>query len=1327
MMDITEPHSPAHSSIRSSVSTKQLRGAGLRKVICIACHVVPIIIHSGLFLLYMRNFDYTITRSSRLQVDWGFTFFVLGYEYWICLLRYLTHMLVLMQLFSGEFRLTAVYDTLNAMYGSGAALAALWDQRMTATACSEATVILLYVISVTFLQSHALLALVPTSTDRVNTFVVPALSAWPDATVNTQNWNWPTILSLASKFGQLSPTAIGLGDGFLYDVISPGTTGNGTVTATEVSVTCFLAHELSYGRSVTNEPLIYINATSTLALDAIPWKDQVLYLLDSPLIEGWLNFLLTTGTAENPVIDETTVQGTWYYNSDPAGNSTWSSIDLHFAICNVSLLRQNVTVDAQSNHLLVVPEMPKSSPQWTTISALTSFASEQMVDSGVITMPFETQNLFYTGTRTCFDTIDHYPCSRNTSVGELLLMQLIGMPFSSIIPDVPINITQDTAPGGNQYFNTTPSFTVSKHQMETALSRLYAEVIWIAGELGDSGGGFQRTVAEAEVTQFVSERRLELDYTSNFIALLASCWLLVLIIRIAARGIGPSVQTSNTLSFVWLAKHSQDLTTQFARILHPDDQVLRRAGMFRVGVQDTSQVFAIDDPPDTAGADCASSKTDTKPGVFQLTRHWICGCASASWHQMRSLIFFSLKYKALGSHEETKTRRPNQFVQYWLCMSLHALFAFLNALLFFTTNHYNKQDIVFSVTSHIKTWEFGIRQCIQAYYTLSVAALVYLAQTVTLAHDLARFQSFSSLHDVRNSWRGWVPALVSFRSQFSYPGLTSPTRIFCVFCYLFSLSAISLLRPYIVSPQTYTIITTGSSSTRVAWPDPARNISALDWNVITSAALPSSQTKGVVITGLSGALLYDELSPNPGFGVAVVNATLVDANCSLLPSSFWSNADGSPQDFISVIPWSDKILYADIMTAENYLTFLVTTAMAGSAAVLQTASVSMPWMTYDGSGHEVSSAQVVGYMVACHISLENHAATVDVQSNILLDTTYNPVSSDNQWSIFPGNSPSTDQGLDWIKAPFFAKPFEGTPVEAIYWNNSILPGPCVGSSNGSVCSYTPERLLMGFLNMTQEQIVPTTFNNSTPTFNLSPLELEGALSQYFGMMIWTAAQLGGYKGGFDRATGQVEINQNINNISIHVSRTPLLAALVASFVAMVLIFALAGVAPSDEGFVRGFGVLHTIWLTTRLPRTAQVFGSTPHDRYLDLRDLRYIGKRIKVQLADDAIEVIDEDKLEKSGMLMTNDPSGNDQLCDLEKGDEENDDSVALMPTKVEATENIHEDGIKDCSNNQVYDLERGDEGTDESVLLIPAGVQLDEVTEDVDRLKVHFKQVGQC
>ncbi|KAG1804125.1 uncharacterized protein BJ212DRAFT_945623 [Suillus subaureus] len=189
-----------------------------------------------------------------------------------------------------------------------------------------------------------------------------------------------------------------------------------------------------------------------------------------------------------------------------------------------------------------------------------------------------------------------------------------------------------------------------------------------------------------------------------------------------------------------------------------------------------------------------------------------------------------------------------------------------------------------------------------------------------------------------------------------------------------------------------------------------------------------------------------------------------------------------------------------------------------------------------------------------------------------------------------------------------------------------------------MCGYMPERLLMGFLNMTQEQIIPTMFNNSTPTFTLSPIELERALSQYFGMMIWTAAQLGGREGGFDRATGQVEINQNVNTIRVHFSQIPLLAALVASSVALVSILALAGLTPSHEGFVGGFGVLHIIWLTTRLPRTAEVLGSTPHDKYLDRRDLRYIGKCIKVQLADDAIEDIDEDELERSGMLMRNEP-----------------------------------------------------------------------------------------
>jgi hypothetical protein len=152
------------------------------------------------------------------------------------------------------------------------------------------------------------------------------------------------------------------------------------------------------------------------------------------------------------------------------------------------------------------------------------------------------------------------------------------------------------------------------------------------------------------VTLYLTCNRRTKDKIQNFIALLTSCCLLALVIRIAARRTGTPVGTSS-LSFMWLAKHSQDLTTQFARILHPDNQVLRRAGMFRVGVQDTSRVFAIDEPPDVASSDCTSARIDTKPGVFQQTWHGICGCASTSWHRVRSLISFSLKYKVLGSHE----------------------------------------------------------------------------------------------------------------------------------------------------------------------------------------------------------------------------------------------------------------------------------------------------------------------------------------------------------------------------------------------------------------------------------------------------------------------------------------------------------------------------------------------------------------------------------------------------------------------------------------------------------------------------------------------------
>jgi hypothetical protein len=85
--------------------------------------------------------------------------------------------------------------------------------------------------------------------------------------------------------------------------------------------------------------------------------------------------------------------------------------------------------------------------------------------------------------------------------------------------------------------------------------------------------------------------------------------------------------------------------------------------------------------------------------------------------------------------------------------------------------------------------------------------------------------------------------------------------------------------------------------------------------------------------------------------------------------------------------------------------------------------------------------------------------------------------------------------------------------------------------------------------------------------------------------------------------------------------------------------------------------------------------------------------------------------------------SGNNQLRNVERGDQSTNGSVAPILTKVEATENIDDDGIGDCGNDQVRDLERGDGGIDESVPLIPARVQLDGATEDIDELEDRLKE----
>ncbi|KAF8552854.1 hypothetical protein OG21DRAFT_1326299 [Imleria badia] len=79
------------------------------------------------------------------------------------------------------------------------------------------------------------------------------------------------------------------------------------------------------------------------------------------------------------------------------------------------------------------------------------------------------------------------------------MMSLLGLSMASAIASSP---SQSSA---------NPSVTLSPSQLENAIAETAARFLWLAGQLGESGGGFQRDVGESRATRNTPQWRLHLN------------------------------------------------------------------------------------------------------------------------------------------------------------------------------------------------------------------------------------------------------------------------------------------------------------------------------------------------------------------------------------------------------------------------------------------------------------------------------------------------------------------------------------------------------------------------------------------------------------------------------------------------------------------------------------------------------------------------------------------------------------------------------------------------------------------------------------------------
>ncbi|KAH7918204.1 hypothetical protein BV22DRAFT_1134774 [Leucogyrophana mollusca] len=526
---------------------------------------------------------------------------------------------------------------------------------------------------------------------------------------------------------------------------------------------------------------------------------------------------------------------------------------------------------------------------------------------------------------------------------------------------------------------------------------------------------------------------------------------------------------------------------------------------------------------------------------------------------------------------------------------------------------------------------------LQAFYTLYTALLVYLTQRVSLSRRLSQRQMLTTIHDVTGAWGGLGAALDGLWQQTKV--VASPFGVLSVTAYLLNISVLHIASSSIIQFQTFNNTITASAPTAIGWPNSSVNYAGFDWVTISSLAPSVGSLSGLGNAGLANGIIYDVLLDNTGIGNITVNATSINADCALVTGLICDGTGPSGQfrtqnNYIfpsTFVPWKDQVLCYNLLTAYNVLNFYVTTAIEGSAALLDRTTIPMNWTYYASPGEtssSISSATVDMFWVTCNISLLRTSAIVDAQSNAFLGgASEAPVSS--TWT-----SASPESMLDltqeaanetWIWAPFSSAPLiDLDPICSAIEANETIEGYSTYSPPLSGCDYQPNMLdvyLMQLLGMNASQITPLLFNdpaslsNTTPSFTLSVDQMEMAVSRVLAATVWTAGQLGEVGGGFDHSIGSATITRLVLETRLNINWIPLSFALSASIILLVLAIRMTHANsdnPPKASAVNSGGVLELIWLAGRMPAMRDTIGRVDSP---NIDDLRAAG-RFDVLLAD---------------------------------------------------------------------------------------------------------------
>ncbi|KAF8136907.1 hypothetical protein EV363DRAFT_1155909 [Boletus edulis] len=538
---------------------------------CYSLHAILCILHLVLLAMLWHHPEhrFTLPFDNSILSSGLSTFLQAFYTLYTALLVLITQRLALSASLSRTQTLTTTHDIFEAWGGLGAAALTLWRQTKVAVSTSATILVFLYLtcISVLHVASPTIMQFQPYNASQGT--VIVSNSTWPNPSVNLTSLEWSgttPIAPLMFGFGSSVLSTSGLVNSTLYDTFPRNQAiVKASVNASTIRANCGLLPVLSSADG-------FVDFTFRASLSAmenitvgmgVPYEILFLHTAQYQCVTGTcfnypLLFVVSTAMELSSSIQtQVSVNTTWQFT--PIGEAQNSSTTVYPIACSLYVIHHESVLDVQEDILWSTMNHSDESSQgwslWSSQATTSNGTNSEALNKGVCY-----------GTSLCAITIDKpdgYSCPAISTI-DVYLMSLLGVNASA-------NSIMATSMSSAH-----PSITLSSTQLEAAISKLAAELIWLAGQLGESNGGFAFTSTSNDATEFVLRWKL------NVISAVTASFVLLAIIYFVGSPTNQSTSINgiSVLEILWIGAHTHKLRDIFHKKATPSPEELRAMGVF---------------------------------------------------------------------------------------------------------------------------------------------------------------------------------------------------------------------------------------------------------------------------------------------------------------------------------------------------------------------------------------------------------------------------------------------------------------------------------------------------------------------------------------------------------------------------------------------------------------------------------------------------------------------------------------------------------------------------------------------------------------------------